>query len=62
VQCPHARTWHCAACMRVLENRGLILMRTVPYRGPDADVIDGAEQGEAEYALTKPEWEALGAW
>jgi hypothetical protein len=42
----------------VLEKCGLTLVHTVPYQGPDADVIDGAEQGEVEYALTKPEWEA----
>jgi RimJ/RimL family protein N-acetyltransferase len=47
-----------AASRRVLEKCGLTLVYTAPYRGPDADVIDGAEQGEAEYALTKPEWEA----
>jgi len=48
-----------AASRRVLEKCGLTLVHTVPYEGPDADVIDGAEQGEVEYALTKPEWEAL---
>jgi len=47
-----------AASRRVLEKCGLTLVHIVPYQGPDADVIDGAEQGEAEYALTKPEWEA----
>jgi RimJ/RimL family protein N-acetyltransferase len=47
-----------AASRRVLEKCGLTLVRTVPHRGPDADVIDGAERGEVEYALTKPEWEA----
>jgi len=47
-----------AASRRVMEKCGLTLVRIVPYRGPDADVIDGAEQGEVEYALTKPEWEA----
>jgi RimJ/RimL family protein N-acetyltransferase len=41
-----------AASRRVLEKCGLTLVRTVPHRGPDADVIDGAGQGEAEYALT----------
>jgi len=46
------------ASRRVLEKCGLTLVRTVPYQGPDADVIDGAAQGEVEYALTKPEWEA----
>jgi RimJ/RimL family protein N-acetyltransferase len=47
-----------AASRRVLEKCGLTLAHTVPYQGPDADVIDGAEQGEVEYVLTKPEWEA----
>jgi RimJ/RimL family protein N-acetyltransferase len=47
-----------AASRRVLEKCGLTLVHTVPYQGPDADVIDGAERGEVEYALTKPEWEA----
>ena len=47
-----------AASRRVLEKCGLTLVRTVPHRGPDADVIDGAEHCEVEYALTKPEWEA----
>jgi RimJ/RimL family protein N-acetyltransferase len=46
-----------AASRHVLEKCGLTLVHTVPYEGPDADVIDGAEQGEVEYALTKPEWE-----
>jgi hypothetical protein len=35
---------------------GLTLVRTTPYEGSDA--IEGAEHGEVEYALTKPEWEA----
>jgi RimJ/RimL family protein N-acetyltransferase len=47
-----------AASRRVMEKCGLALLHTVPYQGPDADVIDGADQGEVEYALTKPEWEA----
>jgi RimJ/RimL family protein N-acetyltransferase len=42
---------------RVLEKCGLTLVRTIPYEGSDA--IEGAEHGEVEYALTKPEWEAL---
>jgi RimJ/RimL family protein N-acetyltransferase len=46
------------ASRRVMEKCGLALVHTGPYHGPDADVIDGAEQGEVEYALTKPEWEA----
>jgi len=32
-------------------------VHTVPYEGPDADVIDGAEHGEVEYALSRSEWE-----
>jgi len=46
------------ASRHVLEKCGLTLVRTTAYEGPDADVIDGAEHGEVEYALTKPEWEA----
>jgi len=45
-----------AASRRVLEKCGLALVRTTPYEGPG--IIEGAEQGEAEYALTKPEWRA----
>ena len=45
-----------AASRRVLEKCGLTLVRTTAYDGPDADVIDGAEDGEVEYALTKADW------
>jgi RimJ/RimL family protein N-acetyltransferase len=45
-----------AGSRRVMEKCGLTLVRTFPYDGPDA--IEGAEQGEVEYALTKPEWQA----
>jgi RimJ/RimL family protein N-acetyltransferase len=45
-----------AASRRVLEKSGLRLVRTSPFEGPD--VIEGADQGEVEYALTRPEWEA----
>ena len=44
------------ASRHVLEKCGLMLVRTIPYEG--AYVIEGAEHGEVEYALTKPEWEA----
>jgi RimJ/RimL family protein N-acetyltransferase len=44
------------ASRRVMEKCGLALVRTTPYEG--TDVIEGAEQGEVEYALTKPEWQA----
>ena len=47
-----------AASRRVMEKCGLTLVRTTSYDGPDADIIDGAEKGEVEYALTKPEWQA----
>ena len=47
-----------AASRRVMEKCGLTFVRTTPYDGPDADIIDGAEHGEVEYALTRPEWEA----
>jgi RimJ/RimL family protein N-acetyltransferase len=43
------------ASRRVMEKCGLALVRTTPYQG--ADVIEGAEHGEVEYALTRPEWE-----
>jgi RimJ/RimL family protein N-acetyltransferase len=44
------------ASRHVLEKCGLTLVRTTPYEGPY--VIEGAEHGEVEYALTEPEWEA----
>lgn len=47
------------ASRRVMEKCGLAVVRTTPYKG--ADPIEGAEHGEVEYALTKPEWEALRA-
>ena len=45
-----------SASRRVMEKCGLTLVRTTPYEGPDA--IEGAEHGEVEYALSRPEWEA----
>jgi RimJ/RimL family protein N-acetyltransferase len=45
-----------ATSRRVMEKCGLTLVRTFPYAW--ADVIEGAEHGEVEYALTKPEWKA----
>lgn len=47
------------ASRRVMEKCGLTLVHTIPYHGPD--IIEGAENGEVEYALTRPEWEALTA-
>jgi RimJ/RimL family protein N-acetyltransferase len=44
------------ASRHVMEKCGLTLVRTTPYEGTDP--IKGAEHGEVEYALTKPEWEA----
>lgn len=44
------------ASRRVMEKCGLTLVRTSPYEG--AYAIEGAEHGEVEYALTRPEWEA----
>lgn len=44
------------ASRHVLEKSGLTLVRAAPYEG--AYVIEGAERGEVEYALTKTEWEA----
>jgi len=49
------------ASRHVLEKCGLTLVHTTAYVGPDADATDGAEHGEVEYALTKPEWEANAA-
>jgi RimJ/RimL family protein N-acetyltransferase len=51
----HALTVNTAS-RRVLEKCGLSLVHTSPYEGPD--IIEGAEHGEVEYALTRPEWEA----
>ncbi len=45
-----------AASRHVMEKCGLTLARTRPYEG--AFAIGGAEHGEVEYALTRPEWEA----
>jgi RimJ/RimL family protein N-acetyltransferase len=47
------------ASRRVLEKCGLTLVRTTACDGPD--IIEGSDHGEVEYALTKPEWEALTA-
>ena len=44
------------ASRRVMEKCGLTLVRTIPYEG--ADVIEGAERGKVEYALTRSEWKA----
>ncbi len=44
------------ASRHVLEKCGLTLVRTTAYEG--TDVIEGAGQGEVEYALTKPDWQA----
>jgi RimJ/RimL family protein N-acetyltransferase len=44
-----------AGSRHVLEKCGLSVVRTIPYEG--TDVIEGAEHGEVEYALIKPEWE-----
>ena len=43
------------ASRRVMEKAGLTLERT--FHQSWADRIEGAEQGEVEYALTKAEWE-----
>jgi RimJ/RimL family protein N-acetyltransferase len=43
------------ASRRVTEKSGLTLVRTFHESWPHP--IDGAEQGEVEYALTRPEWE-----
>lgn len=51
----HTMTVHTAS-RRVMEKCGLTLARTTSYERTDP--IEGAEHGEVEYALTKPEWEA----
>jgi len=48
-----------SASRHVLEKCGLTLVRTAAYEGPY--VIEGAERGEVEYALAKPEWETHSA-
>jgi len=45
-----------SASRRVAEKCGLSPVYTRPYQG--GDPIDGAEHGEVEYAITRPEWEA----
>jgi RimJ/RimL family protein N-acetyltransferase len=44
-----------AASRRVLEKSGLVLVRTFAYEG--TDVIEGSEQGEVEYALSRAGWQ-----
>jgi RimJ/RimL family protein N-acetyltransferase len=46
------------ASRHVLEKCGLTLVRTTGYEGPYP--IEGAEHGEVEYALTRPQWETRG--
>ena len=36
----------------------MTLVHTTPYDGPGP--VEGAEHGEAEYAITRAEWEARG--
>ena len=43
------------ASRRVMEKSALTLVRT--FHEPWADVIDGAEHGEVEYALLRADWE-----
>jgi RimJ/RimL family protein N-acetyltransferase len=45
-----------AGSRRVLEKCGLTLVHSTPYEGRDSDVIDGAEHGQVEYALTRADW------
>ena len=47
------------ASRRVMEKCGLTLVRAIPYEG--ADVIEGADRGKVEYALTRSEWKARAA-
>jgi RimJ/RimL family protein N-acetyltransferase len=48
-----------AASRRVMEKCGLTLVRTFPWELPD--IIEGAEHGEVEYAITRPEGERRAA-
>ena len=48
-----------SASRHVMEKCGLTLVRTFPYEEPY--VIEGAEHGEVEYALTKADWAARAA-
>jgi RimJ/RimL family protein N-acetyltransferase len=43
-----------AGSRRVLEKCGLTLIRTLP--SDQVGVVEGAEQGDVEYALTRAEW------
>src|SRR4029077_15485976 len=43
------------ASPRVMEKAGLTLVRT--FHQPWPDVIEGAEHGDVEYALSRAEWE-----
>lgn len=44
-----------AASRRVMEKCGLTYVHTIPYRG--TFTFPETDQGEVEYALTRPEWE-----
>jgi RimJ/RimL family protein N-acetyltransferase len=44
-----------AASRHVMEKCGLTFVRSLPWNLPD--VFEGTEQGEVEYALTRPDWE-----
>jgi RimJ/RimL family protein N-acetyltransferase len=48
-----------AGSRRVLEKSGLTLTRTLP--SDQVGVVEGAEQGDVEYALTRAEWLARAA-
>lgn len=43
------------ASRRVMEKIGMTLVRT--FHQPSAEVIEGAEHGDVEYALTRAQWE-----
>jgi len=45
-----------AGSRHVMEKCGLTFVRTISWER--ADVFEGTERGEVEYALTRPEWEA----
>lgn len=44
-----------AASRRVLEKCGLVLVRTIPW--DSEDTVEGSEQGQVEYALSRADWE-----
>ena len=48
-----------AASRHVLEKSGLVLVRTLAW--DSEDTVEGSEQGEVEYALSRADWEQRSA-